>query len=101
MNEITQPRFIRNSLFPVTIRSNDEIIYNEVKIIIADTNYYIFEETIDGPTLVEEGAVYDYSRENLVLTTESAEYHLSKSGGCGCGSRLKHFNPFFGVPYGK
>jgi len=98
---MNQPKFIRNSLYPMTIRSNDEILYTEVKIIIGDTHYYIYDETIDGPTLVEEGAVYDYSRESLTLTTETATYHLSKSGGCGCGSRLKFFNPFFGVPYGN
>lgn len=98
---MSSPKFIRNALFPVTIRSDDNILYSEVKIIIGDVNYYIYQETIDGPTLVEEGAVYDYSRENLTLVTESETYYISKSGGCGCGSRLKHFNPFFGVPYGK
>lgn len=98
---MTYPKFIRNSLYPVTIRSNDEILYKEVKIIIGDTNYYIYDETIDGPTLVEEDAIYDYSRDPLQLLTPTQTYHLSKSGGCGCGSRLKHFNPFFGVPYGN
>lgn len=101
MSEITPPKFIRNAFFPVTIRSDDEILYTEVKIFITDINYYIFKETIDGPTLVEDGAIFDYTKENLTLTTETSTYYISKSGGCGCGSRLKHFNPFFGVPYGK
>lgn len=85
----------------MTIRDGDEIKYTEAKIIIGDANYYIYQETIDGPTLIEEGPIYDYDRNTLTLITDTTTYHLIKSGGCGCGSRLKHFNPFFGVPYGN
>lgn len=101
MSEPSRPKFIRNALYPMTIRSGDDILYSEAKIIIGDSKYYIYRELSEGPTLVEEGYIYDYDKSTLTLITETDTYTLSKSGGCGCGSRLKHFNPFFGVPYGK
>lgn len=96
---------IKFDLTPVRIyKDYDAPSYLKARLIITDAHYYIFEEGPQGfPVLSEAGPIFDFNRVgpgHISFTTEDkVSYQAEKNPGCNCGSTLKSFHPFFGVPY--
>lgn len=97
------PKFIRLDVYPARIVHNKKVIHPNTRIIVGDTDYYIFKETTRGPALEISGPIYDLERDfaaqHKLFLDEDTIYYISRLGGCGCGSTLKNYTPFFGVPY--
>jgi hypothetical protein len=104
------PQFMRFSLFPleITVTKDDEVIYqhHKTRVVVTDDEIYSF---IDDPQGVEKAVVgfqdriLDYegraSTGWTVHTADGAVATFRRSGGCSCGSRLKGFDPFPGLPW--
>lgn len=104
------PNFIRFNLFPVSITVNDSEgnpikAHNAARAFVTDDEVIVYVDDTNGPSVFYNDRLEDFSGDATVgwtvLTSEEHTLHLKRSGGCGCGSRLKGFNPFPGVPYEK
>lgn len=99
------PEYYLLNSYPLTIVQNDtgqsgDVLFAEVKVIITESKMFVYEQ---DRSLVFEANVTDYAG-NVVtgynIKTDKGIFHMFKSGGCGCGSTLKSYNPFgFGIPY--
>lgn len=102
------PQFIRFSLFPLQINiadSNGEKVFEHYKsrAIVTDDEVFVY---IDGQNGQVETAFNDRllefsgdAKTGWTATTEDGNVvHMMRSSSCSCGSRLKGFNPFPGVP---
>ena len=102
------PQFLRFSLFPIhaeVVDGSGEKHYEHYKTrtIVTDDEVFVY---IDGPSgQVEVGftdRLIDFqgnAREGWTATTEDGyTVSLSRVSSCSCGSRLKGYNPFPGVP---
>ena len=100
--------FIRFSLFPLHVVVTDAdgeqtFEHHKSKVVITDDEAYVY---IDGQGGQIEIAVQDRlldfsgtAKTGWVATTEDGlTINIERSASCSCGSRLKGFNPFPGVP---
>lgn len=107
--EIKPAEFIRLDLFPaqIIINSNEGVIaavQGDARVIITNDMAYIFQ---DGPTGKPEAVFGEYleefegsNREGYTVTTATGNVLVvTRSKGCGCGSMLRGFFPFPGVPF--
>lgn len=97
---MSQPAFLRLDLFPADITLPDNQILSQHRIIVTDTEALIYRSKEDivfrAPITHFEGSVLSgYS----LGTDTQGEITFKRSKGCGCGSPLKGFYPFSGVPY--
>lgn len=105
---LSTPSYIRLDLFPANVAR----VYNGVsqgaftdraRVIITDRDFYVFLDAQGGPKCEISGVLYDASGSNRTGYTATLEdetvYSVSRSTNCGCGSRLRSFMPFKGVPY--
>jgi hypothetical protein len=106
---------LRADLFPttLTITSNDDLsaVLDRARIIITagDPDWiFVYRDAVNGPELVFSEIALSYDpppiprskREALApmftihrVETPTSSILFLKNGGCGCGSRLKSFNP--------
>lgn len=89
-------------------RSDGSELLQSVRVIVTDDTAYIYQDSADGPVLVFRERLAEYTppphprtqrlssppREASLTTDSGKTMSFRKSGGCGCGSRLKTFNPF-------
>lgn len=104
------PQFMRFSLFPleITVTHDGEEVWSHHKSRVVVTDDEIFAYT-DDPTGREKAVVGYTDRINdfegtavTGWTVETAGGDIAtfrRSGGCSCGSRLKGFDPFPGLPW--
>lgn len=105
------PQFVRFSLFPLEVtvtNSDDEVIHQHYKsrVVVTDDEIYAY---IDDPTGQEKAVVLYTDRINDAFgnavegwtaeTVDGDTVTFRRSGGCSCGSRLKGFDPFPGLPW--
>lgn len=102
------PQFIRFNLFPlhvtVTNSEGEQIFENTAtRTFVTDEDVLVYADGAQGPIVAFEDRLEDFtgnaSNGWTVLTSEGNTVSISRSSGCGCGSRLKGFNPFPGVPF--
>lgn len=95
-------RHIKLDLFPATVTTSDGTVLGEdLKAIVTDSTFYIFEDTLEGPTYTKEEVLVSFEGTNktgYTVVTEQDTYHVARSLGCACGSRLRGVHPFSGVP---
>lgn len=91
--------YIRLDLFPASIPG----IAAVVRAVVTDAHYYFFVDSSSGPQVHTFGVLKHFEGDNKVgytviddTTGESIVFR--RSTGCGCGSRLRGFRPFPGVP---
>ena len=96
--------FVLNS-YPITVleRSGDtngKVLFPNVKAIVTESRFILYNEAREA-VFESEVTAFDGNVVNgYTVDTPVGNFYLFKSGGCGCGSTLKSFNPFgFGVPY--
>lgn len=94
---LSKPIHIKLDLTPALIQTDDpKDELNKVRIIVTDSHYYIFTS---GPTLHEQGPLESFQLEGRGIYNLNNQYTVQRSKGCDCGTSLKGFHPFLGVPY--
>ena len=102
------PKAIKLELFPANVVGLDRE-YREVLAVVTDEKLYI---ATDDPTgkerhvVAHEAPIYDITgsglRRTWTVTLDDGtktNVTITRSTGCGCGSRLKGVRMFRGVPY--
>lgn len=106
--EVPPAQFIRLDLFPAFLQGDnlpDALpggVLDEKRVIITDTYVLVFSDGPQGPQLLHTWPLLDFSGRNTTgweVTTEQYTFRVNRSTGCGCGSRLRGFFPYQGVPY--
>jgi hypothetical protein len=105
------PQFMRFSLFPLEATvtdANGNVIHEHPKtrVVVTDDEVYVYT---DDPAGKEKAVVLFTDRINdfegnavegwTVETVDDYVVTFRRSGGCSCGSRLKGFDPFPGLPW--
>lgn len=102
MAELTEPaEYVRMDLFPCTVEGPQGTLGPEARIILTDNHFYVFVDAPLGPEAilkVKHEAETDYTG-SLKDGFQIGEYRVVKNATCGCGSRLRSFYPFLGVPH--
>jgi hypothetical protein len=105
---LSAPNYIRLDLFPANVSRPpgsdfDKLPTDRARVIITDRDFYVFMDSSSGPECVLSGVLFDATGDNRTGYTVTLEddtvYSVSRSTNCGCGSRLRGFTPFPGVPY--
>lgn len=106
MSEYPEANHIKIDLFPAMITSPSNKVpggfSNEFKIIVTDNYFYVFGDLGTGPGPLIQQPLVSFDGSNKVgytVVTEQDTFTFQRSTGCGCGSRLRGFNPFPGVPH--
>lgn len=77
--------------------------HHRSRAIVSEDTIYSYIDTFDGPQLDFEYRLEDFYGDNKVgftaVTSDGYIVQLSRSQDCLCGSRLRGFDPFPGVPY--
>lgn len=100
--------FLRFSLFPLHVVVTDEdgeqtLDHHKAKVVITDDEAYVYTDGPNGQIEVSvQDRLLDFSgdaKTGWIATTEDGlTINIERSRACSCGSRLKGFNPFPGVP---
>lgn len=99
---------VRVDVFPAHVALSTGEVFDRVRIIVTLDTVFVFKDSSAGPVVAfsERLASYDpgnpphrRTRSNpvrpaLVTTDSDTVITFNRTGGCGCGSRLKSFNPF-------
>lgn len=104
---------IRSDVFPANVtiskpNTSETQRYDKARIVFTMDAVYVFQDAPTGPELVytERLASFDPGvplhrrkrglppRQASAITDSGAEVSFMRTGGCGCGSRLKSFSPF-------
>lgn len=105
---LSAPKYVRLDLFPAKVSriygiETQPPFTDRARVIITDRDFYVFLDSSSGPACEISGALYDASGDNragyVVHLEEGAAYSVIRSSNCGCGSRLRGFVPFPGVPF--
>ena len=106
--EAPPAQFIRLDLFPAFLQGDtlpDTLpggVIDGKRVIITDTYVLVFSDGPTGPYLQHTWALNDISGRHTTgweVTTEEHTFRVNRSTGCGCGSRLRGFFPYPGLPY--
>jgi hypothetical protein len=92
------PAYIRLDLFPAEVV---DFPYT-TRVVVTDTEWFFYVDSPEGPTAGLSGELYDFEGTNTrgytIVSPDGTRHYVRRSGGCGCGSRLRGFRPFPGVP---
>lgn len=105
------PRFIRFDLFPATVTVRDSegtvtLSHGKTRTFVTDDSVIVYVDGTTGvPENIYESRLDDFegaaSKGWVATTSEGDTVEIIRSGSCGCGSRLRGFAPFPGVPYDR
>lgn len=104
------PKAVLLELFPAEVEGPTLTAkYNEVLAVVTDQKIYIATDDPTGKSryaVVYESPIFDIKVKEkrrswsvILDDTEQTELTVSRSNGCGCGSRLRGARMFRGVPY--
>lgn len=99
--------FIRLDLFPATVEKiihedTVEILSDQARVIITNDTFYAFIDGEFGTEILIEEYLIDFTGSNIsgyIVITEETAYKITRTKHCGCGSRLRGFFPYPGVPF--
>lgn len=106
--ELRPATFIRLDLFPAQVFeiSNPHdagFLGDQLRAIITNDSIYLFAEGTTGPKLTYENYISEFSGSNktgyTVTTPDDKIFEIQRAKHCGCGSALRAFFPFPGVPF--
>lgn len=93
--------FVRLDLFPASVVV-DGTRYEPCRAIVTDDSVNVYMDSAGGPALVYTKRIDDFSGRRTigytVLGADGEQIAVDRASGCGCGSRLRGFHPFAGVP---
>jgi hypothetical protein len=90
---------VRYDIFPasVTVKDTNESLFQAVRVVVTMDRVYIFN---DSQTVIYSAGLNDGWEISGGLLLEPDDgtdpFLVRRSGGCGCGSRLKSFRPWNG-----
>lgn len=93
--------YLRLDVFPGTAVVNQTTVYTPARVIVTDDSVYVYMDSENGPTSVYSARLADYvgDRQSGEATSDEGDtVIISRASHCGCGSRLRGFHPFAGVP---
>lgn len=101
------PQFIRFNLYPLETHVYDKDghplqVNQNTRTVVTDDEVYVYVDDHSGPSIWFTDRLEDFSGDATNgWTVETSDYtvKMKRSGGCGCGSRLKGYNPFPGLPF--
>lgn len=104
---MSTPAYIRLDLVPATVRRTDadgEVTeHQRTRVIVTDAEVHVYQDTDTGPGMWFTGQLDDFSGSNktgyTIETSDGDQLFVARSAGCNCGSRLRGFRPFPGVPH--
>lgn len=105
---LSAPAYVRLDLFPALVTPlvggvAQGAVTDRGRVIITDRDFYLFLDSSNGPACTISGALYEATGDNragyAVTLEDGAAYSVIRATNCGCGSRLRGFTPFPGVPY--
>lgn len=101
MGELTtEPaEYVKIDLFPCTVRGPEKVYGPEARVILTDNHLYVFMDAPRGPEMVAKAPVGTEYTGSLTAGYQIGEYFVTKDTSCGCGSRLRSFYPFIGLPF--
>lgn len=93
-------------LFPAQLSVGGELEKpmdnQELRIIVTNNYFYVIADTLEGPRDIIKEPLIDFDGSNkvgyTVKTSLDNTYYFKRADNCGCGSRLRGFFPFDGVP---
>jgi len=106
--EVKEATFIRLDLFPAQVidatdLENPFLVSEQLRVIITNDMIYFFAEGTQGPEIIYEDYLEEFLGNNKIgYTVTSASgrgFAISRAKNCGCGSTLRAFFPFPGVPF--
>lgn len=99
----TEPaEFIRMDLFPAYVEEDGQFLGEVFRAIVTNNYFYLMHEGLDGPYFKIKEPLVDFegdSAKGYIVETEEKTYNIKRSNNCGCGSRLKGYYPFPGIPF--
>lgn len=101
------PQYLRFSLFPLSVEvlkdGNPIQMHLTTRTIVTDEEVYVYTDGANGPETVFVDRLEDFTGNATegwtVETSDGYTLSIKRTEGCGCGSRLKGFNPFPGAPF--
>ena len=97
--------YIRLDLFPAIASVNSTDVYKSCRAIVTDDAVYIYVDSENGPAVAFQGRLADYYGDKAsgytAETDDGDTVHMDRYAHCGCGSRLRGFSPFPGVPMAR
>lgn len=99
---------VRLDLFPALLSGpdlpNPQLggVLDSRRLIVTDQNVLVFSDSPTGPELTYNWVLVDITGNGTIgwtVETEDQTFLVRRSPGCGCGSRLRGFFPYPGVPY--
>lgn len=102
------PRFLRFNLFPLNVfvldsEGRETKAHNASRVFVTDDEIISYVDGNSGPEVFFQDRLEDFSGDAVngwtAQTSDGYTVNITRSTGCGCGSRLKGFNPFPGVPF--
>lgn len=106
--QLSRPNYVRLDLFPANVSrpvgsTSTLLPTDRARVIVTDRHFYVFLDSSRGPAVEVSGVLFDATGDNrtgyTVTLDDDSVYSVSRSSNCGCGSRLRGFAPFPGVPY--
>lgn len=106
--ELKPATFIRLDLFPAQVYEGSNphdvgFIGDELRAIVTNDYFYLFSEGNTGPKIVYENYLSEFSGNNkegyYLSTPDEKIFSISRAKNCGCGSTLRGFFPYPGVPF--
>lgn len=97
----TEPaEYVLLDLFPCTVQGPEGTIGPEVRVILTDNHLYAFQDAPTGPQIVLKAPHNGEEGYTGTITAgfQVGDYSITRLTSCGCGSRLRSFFPFIGVP---
>ncbi len=93
--------FVRLDLFPAEVMVAGTR-YSPSRAIVTDDAIHVYMDATNGPAEVFTARMDDFQGRRTigytVITDDGEQISVSRASGCGCGSRLRGFNPFAGTP---
>jgi hypothetical protein len=107
--DVPPAQFIRLDLFPALLigdnlpNARPGGVLDAKRVIVTDTHVLVFSDSPTGPELTHTWALVDIQGRNTIgwtiETDEGINFKVRRSTGCGCGTRLRGFSPYRGVPF--
>lgn len=104
---------VRSDVFPATVtvttpESPTPQVFEKSRVVLTTDTAYVFQDSPKGPDLVYSSPLNEYdpgvpihrrtrstpARMPSALLADGSSLTFVRSAGCGCGSRLKGFDPF-------
>lgn len=107
-----EAQHIKLDLFPASTLAlevfedgGDEFLGNDTRVIVTDAHLYVFKDGSTAPNPIVIAPITSFSGSTAsgytVALEDGTVYHVIRAVNCGCGSRLRSFHPFPGVPYAR